>query len=71
MRKEHGQRFWWVSLFTVFLLQGVILWLISLTVQVGQVSPSPHRMALFDRNGRHRFGLLPGAFHGRPEYIPV
>jgi steroid 5-alpha reductase family enzyme len=51
MRKEHGQRFWLVSLFTVFLLQGVILWLISLTVQVGQVSPSPHHMTLFDRIG--------------------
>lgn len=51
MRKEHGQRFWWVSLFTVFLLQGVILWLISLTVQVGQVSLIPHHMTLFDRIG--------------------
>ncbi len=51
MRQEHGHRFWWVSLFTVFLLQGVILWLISLPVQVGQVSPTPHHMTLFDRIG--------------------
>jgi steroid 5-alpha reductase family enzyme len=29
MRERHGERFWWVSLFTVFLLQGVLLWVIS------------------------------------------
>ncbi len=32
MREHHGKRFWWVSLVTVFLLQGLILWLISLPV---------------------------------------
>lgn len=34
MRSQHGERFWWVSLFTVFLLQGGILWFVSLPVQV-------------------------------------
>lgn len=29
MRERHGARFWWVSLFAVFLFQGVLLWLIS------------------------------------------
>jgi steroid 5-alpha reductase family enzyme len=33
MRRGHGPRFWWVSLFTVFLLQGALLWSISLPVQ--------------------------------------
>ena len=33
MREHHGARFWWVSLFTVFLLQGVILWLVSWPLQ--------------------------------------
>ena len=33
MRAHHGARFWWVSLFTVFLLQGTILWFISLPIQ--------------------------------------
>lgn len=33
MRARHGPRFWWVSLFTVFLLQGVILWFVSLPIQ--------------------------------------
>jgi steroid 5-alpha reductase family enzyme len=34
MREKHGRRFWWVSLFSVFLLQGVILWFVSMPIQV-------------------------------------
>jgi len=34
MRKTHGDRFWWVSLLTVFGLQAVLIWFISLPVQV-------------------------------------
>lgn len=34
MRAYHGERFWWVSLFTVFLLQALILWFVSLPIQV-------------------------------------
>ncbi len=33
MREHHGERFWWVSLLTVFLLQGVILWIVSMPIQ--------------------------------------
>jgi steroid 5-alpha reductase family enzyme len=33
MRQARGPRFWWVSLFTVFLLQGALLWAISLPLQ--------------------------------------
>jgi len=36
MRESRGDSFWWVSLLTVFGLQGVVMWLISLPVQVGQ-----------------------------------
>lgn len=36
MRAAHGERFWIVSLFTVFLLQGIILWVVSLVVQAAQ-----------------------------------
>jgi steroid 5-alpha reductase family enzyme len=32
MRDYHGPRFWWVSLFTVFLLQGCILWFVAMPV---------------------------------------
>ena len=35
MREKHGSNFWWVSLLTVFILQGVLMWFISLTVQSG------------------------------------
>jgi len=28
-RQQYGQNWWWVSLFRVFLLQGVILWVVS------------------------------------------
>lgn len=34
MRAYHGTRFAWVSLFTVFLLQGIILWFVALPLQV-------------------------------------
>ena len=40
MRRGHGQRFWWVSLFTVFLLQALLVWLISAPVQVAVADPS-------------------------------
>lgn len=35
MRKKHGGNFWWVSFLTVFLLQGVLMWFISMTLQSG------------------------------------
>ncbi len=34
MRSRYGDRFWWVSLFTVFLLQAIILWFVSLPIQL-------------------------------------
>ncbi len=40
MRRGHGPRFWWVSLFTVFLLQALLVWLISAPVQVAVATPS-------------------------------
>ncbi len=39
MRRRRGARFWWVSLFSVFALQGAILWFVSLPVQVVQAAP--------------------------------
>ena len=33
MRAHHGMSFGWVSLFTVFLLQGILMWFISLPLQ--------------------------------------
>ena len=39
MRRYWGARFWWVSLFTVFALQGTLMWIVSLPVQLSQVAP--------------------------------
>lgn len=35
-RKEHGHHFWWVSYFRVFVLQGVLLWIIAVPLLVAQ-----------------------------------
>jgi steroid 5-alpha reductase family enzyme len=47
-RAKRGASFWWISFFTVFLTQAVLLWLISLTVQIGQSSPIPSRFTGLD-----------------------
>jgi steroid 5-alpha reductase family enzyme len=39
MRRHWGARFSWVSLFTVFGLQGVLMWIVSLPVQVVMRAP--------------------------------
>ncbi|MCB9780395.1 MAG: DUF1295 domain-containing protein [Alphaproteobacteria bacterium] len=39
MRRKHGSRFWWVSLITVFGLQGGIMFLVSLPLQLAQTVP--------------------------------
>jgi steroid 5-alpha reductase family enzyme len=38
MRRRHGERFRWVSLATVFGLQGALAWIVSLPVQVVHVA---------------------------------
>jgi len=35
MRKKHGAKFWIVSLGTVYLMQGFLMWLVSLPLQFG------------------------------------
>ncbi len=37
MRRRWGKRFWLISLATVFVLQGVLMWIVSLPVQVAHV----------------------------------
>lgn len=50
-RTQYGRRFWWVSLFTVFGLQGILLWVISLAAQAGQAAPAPGAFTWFDALG--------------------
>lgn len=47
-RKKSGERFWIVSLFKVFLLQAVFLWVISLVLQYGQLAAVPDRFLWLD-----------------------
>ena len=41
MRAQHGRSFFWVSLGTVFGLQGVLMWIVSLPVQATVARPDP------------------------------
>lgn len=41
MRSKHGSRFAFVSLWTVFGLQGAVMWIVSLPVQVGMAAAQP------------------------------
>ena len=41
MRRRHGDRFWIVSLATVFGLQGALMLVVSLPVQIAQAVPGP------------------------------
>jgi steroid 5-alpha reductase family enzyme len=51
MRDYWGASFWWVSLATVFLLQGLLMWTISLPVQVAATAPAPPALKLTDAIG--------------------
>jgi steroid 5-alpha reductase family enzyme len=51
MRKQHGRRFWWVSHFTVFLLQGLILWFVSLPLQCAAITSGKLPLGVFDGIG--------------------
>lgn len=48
MRAKHPDNFWIRSLFTVFLLQAAVMWLVSLPVQLGQQGPSSGGLGLLD-----------------------
>ena len=60
MRKRMGDGFWWKSLISIFGLQAVLLWTISIPVQVGQAYALPGHFVLTDILGMAvwAFGLL-------------
>ncbi|WP_028573788.1 DUF1295 domain-containing protein [Desulfonatronovibrio hydrogenovorans] len=60
MREHYGRSFWWISLFLVFLLQGTLLWIISLAPLLAQLSPVPARLTWLDWMGLFVFaaGLI-------------
>jgi len=51
MRAHHGRSFWWVSLFSVFLLQAAILWFVSLPTQVALAKDEPVSLGWLDALG--------------------
>lgn len=51
MRDHHGPSFWWVSLLTVFLLQGVILWIVAMPIQVVMVTLATKPLGWLDLAG--------------------
>jgi steroid 5-alpha reductase family enzyme len=51
MRRQYGDKFPLVSLFTVFGFQGLLMWFISMPLQIAQVSPTPDSLTLFDYLG--------------------
>ena len=51
MRRKYGERFGLVSLVTVFALQGVLMWIVSLPVQIGQLSQEPAQITALDLAG--------------------
>ena len=50
-RKEYGDRFAVVSLFRVFLVQGLFMWLIALSIQAAMLFPQPENFTLADYAG--------------------
>jgi steroid 5-alpha reductase family enzyme len=51
MRRSWGTRFPPVSFFTVFALQGVLMWIVSLPIQIAQVAVEPTQLGVFDAIG--------------------
>lgn len=45
-RKSAGESFWWKSYFTVFVLQGLLMWVISAPLMVAQSSDAPARLSV-------------------------
>lgn len=57
MRRRHGPRFAWLSLFTVFLLQGALQWLVSLPVQAAVLAPGAGGLDAFAAAGAALFAV--------------
>ncbi len=56
-REQHGANWWWRSLVQVFLLQGLLLWIISAPLLAAQASPTPARLTLLDGLGTLVWGV--------------
>ena len=57
MRERHGERFAWVSLWTVFGLQALLMWIVSLPVQAAVLAREPASLGAFDLAGTIVFAV--------------
>jgi steroid 5-alpha reductase family enzyme len=57
MRASHGSSFWWRSLFTVFWLQGAILWFVALPLLVAVRATEPAALTAVDGLGLLLFAV--------------
>jgi len=51
MRRHFGPRFAWLSLVTVFGLQGVLQWIVALPLQLAQLAPGVAKLGALDAAG--------------------
>ena len=56
-REQAGDRFWWTSLYQVFLLQGLLLWLISAPILGAQFYELPGELTVGDLAGAIVWGI--------------
>jgi len=47
-RKEAGAAWWWRSFFKVFMLQGILMWIIAAPLVAAQISPTPSQLIWLD-----------------------
>jgi steroid 5-alpha reductase family enzyme len=47
-RAENGPRWWWVSFFQVFLLQGILMWALSIPLILTVSFPGPEKLGWLD-----------------------
>ena len=57
MRTLHGGAFWWRSLFTVFWIQGAIMWFVALPVLVAVFAAQPATLTALDALGTLIFSV--------------
>lgn len=56
-RREHGENWWWRSYLQVYLLQGVLLWIVSLPLLAAQFPSQPARIIWLDVAGVIVWGI--------------
>ena len=56
-RKEPGTCWWWLSFFRVFLLQGILMWIMSAPLLAAQRGAKPAHLILFDFLGVIVWGI--------------